>query len=85
MEALRNGKEGPGLSPRERYMLAYAKQLTLAPASASETDIEILRRLGFSDRGVLEINLSAAYMNFVNRVALGLGVESEESMTPFTR
>ncbi len=66
-------------------MLVYAEQLTLAPGSASQTDIKILRGLGFSDRAILEINLSAAYMNFVNRVALGLGVETENSMALFTR
>jgi hypothetical protein len=40
---------------------------------------------GLSDRAILEINLAAAYMNFVNRVAEGLGVELETSMQAFTR
>lgn len=66
-------------------MLAYAEQLTLAPGSASETDIKILRGLGFSDRGILEINLAAAYMNFVNRVALGLGIKLEDTLNKFQR
>jgi alkylhydroperoxidase family enzyme len=44
-----------------------------------------LRELGFSDRAILEINLAAAYMNFVNRIAQGLGVELEASMQGFTR
>ena len=66
-------------------MLSYARNLTIDPSSADETDINNLRMLGFSDRGILEINLAAAYMNFVNRVAEGLGVELEASLTPFSR
>ena len=53
-------------------MLAYVRKLTLAPDSIRETDIAILRKLGLSDRAILEINLAAAYMNFVNRIAQGL-------------
>jgi len=44
-----------------------------------------LRETGFSDRAVVEINLAAAYMNFVNRIAQGLGVELEPSIESFTR
>ncbi|HSM85609.1 MAG TPA: peroxidase-related enzyme, partial [Candidatus Limnocylindrales bacterium] len=44
-----------------------------------------LREHGLSDRAILEINLVAAYMNFVNRVASGLGVELERSGERFTR
>lgn len=66
-------------------MLAYAEKLTSAPHSISESDIEVLRSHGFSDRAILEINLVTAYMNFVNRVASGLGVELEDSLKEFTR
>ncbi len=74
-----------GLSPQQKAMLAYVEKLTVAPSSVSETDIGKLRDHGFSDLAVLEINAAAAYMNFVNRVALGLGVELEKSFEKFTR
>jgi alkylhydroperoxidase family enzyme len=50
-------------------MLAYARNLTIDPASVAEEDVNALRAAGFSDRAILEINLAAAYMNFVNRIA----------------
>ncbi|MGE5322403.1 MAG: carboxymuconolactone decarboxylase family protein [Actinomycetota bacterium] len=66
-------------------MLRYARELTVNPASVSEQLITALRDAGFSDRAVLEINLAASYMNFVNRIAEGLGVEIEPSLSAFRR
>lgn len=66
-------------------MLANAEKLTSASYSIAPADIAALRSQGYNDRAILEINLAAAYMNFVNRVASGLGVELEESLREFTR
>lgn len=66
-------------------MLGYAVKLTRQPGAVRELDVEELRLQGFSDRAILEINAAVAYMNFVNRVAEGLGVELEPSLEPFTR
>lgn len=66
-------------------MLSYARNLTVDASSTEEGDVAQLRELGFSDRAILEINLTVAYMNFVNRIAEGLGVELETSMRSFTR
>ena len=66
-------------------MLRYALELTVNPVSVSEQHITSLRDAGFSDRAILEINLAASYMNFVNRIAEGLGVEIEPSLTAFRR
>ena len=41
----------------------------------SEEDIVALREKGLSDSEILSVNLIASYFNFVNRIALGLGVE----------
>jgi alkylhydroperoxidase family enzyme len=48
-------------------------------------DVEHLRRVGFSERAILETNLAGSYMSFANRVARALGVELEESFHLFTR
>lgn len=58
-------------------MLDYVDQLTRYPASISESDVADLRESGFSDRAILDMNQVAAYYNFVNRIADGLGVELE--------
>ena len=66
-------------------MLAYARKLTLAPSSVAEDDISQLQAHGYCDLAILEINLAVAYMNFVNRIAQGLGVELEQSLESFRR
>ena len=66
-------------------MLRYALELTVNPVSVSEQHIASLRDAGFSDRAILEINLAASYMNFVNRIAEGLGIEIEPSLAAFRR
>jgi uncharacterized protein YciW len=44
----------------------------------TQNDITKLQKAGFSDDDILSINLITSYFNFVNRVALGLGVEFSE-------
>lgn len=69
------------LSPREHAMLEYAVRLTARPAGIEEGDVDALRVAGFTDADILDINLITSYFNFVNRIALGLGVEvTEEEM-----
>lgn len=62
------------LPDRTARMLSYATKLTYKPSDVHDRDIEELREVGFSDKDILDINLITAYFNFVNRIALGLGV-----------
>ncbi len=72
------------LPEKTRAMLAYAVQLTEAPATVTEADIEALRAAGLSDKDILDVNLIASYFNFVNRIASGLGVTfSAEEVTGY--
>jgi len=66
------------LSQRAKVMIDYATKLTRHPEDMREDDIRPLRDNDFSDEDILNINLITAYFNFVNRVAVGLGVESSE-------
>lgn len=43
-------------------------------------DVAPLREAGLSDAGIHDLNAVAAYFNFVNRVAQGLGLEIEEGI-----
>jgi uncharacterized peroxidase-related enzyme len=63
------------LPEKDRTMIEYAIKLAKALKSISDKDIEKLQEQNFSDADILNINLITAYFNFVNRVALGLGVE----------
>lgn len=65
------------LSAADRAMLEYCDKLTRSPSEVNNADVEALRHTGFSDSAVLDICQVAAYFNFVNRLADGLGVELE--------
>jgi len=61
-----------------------AVKLTRKPDDVGLSDIEKLKKNNFSDRDILSINLIVSYFNFVNRIALGLGVEfTPEELTGY--
>jgi uncharacterized peroxidase-related enzyme len=62
------------LEPRLGNIAIHAEKLTSAPAAMTELDLDPLRAEGLSDQDILDITLVVAYFNFVNRIALGLGV-----------
>ena len=61
-----------------RALCRYALKLTVSPWEMHESDLDPLRKLGLSDRDIVDANQVVAYFNYVNRVAEGLGVELEE-------
>ena len=62
-------------------MVAYAVKLTRAPADVNAGDLQPLRDASVDDAAIHDIAVVAAYFNFVNRIALGLGVELEPITT----
>ncbi len=62
------------LEPRLSNIVIHAEKLTSAPAAMTESDLDPLRAEGLTDSDILDITLVVAYFNFVNRIALGLGV-----------
>jgi len=63
------------LEPRLSNIVRYAEKLTTAPSAMTESDLGELRAEGLSDKDVLDLTLIVGYFNFVNRIAMGLGVE----------
>lgn len=63
------------LEPRLSNIVRHAEKLTSAPGAMTESDLGELRAVGLSDSDILDVSLITAYFNFVNRIALGLGVE----------
>jgi uncharacterized peroxidase-related enzyme len=63
------------LEPRLSNIVRHAEKLTSAPGAMTESDLGELRAVGLSDQDILDMTLIVAYFNFVNRIALGLGVE----------
>lgn len=66
-------------------MLDYALLLTRRPFGVSLAEVERLRAAGLSDEDVHRVASIASYFNFVNRIALGLGVELEPGWSPGSR
>ncbi len=74
MAALEDDYSTAPISEQDRVMLDYVAQLTrdatrIGPAHHTE-----LRRVGFTDQGILQITLIASWFNYINRVADALGV-----------
>jgi len=62
------------ISEQERVMLDYVAQLTRDATRIGPAHHKELRRVGFDDRGILQITLIASWFNYINRVADALGV-----------
>ena len=58
-------------------MLYYVQKLTKEPYNIKENDVKALKKVGFTDRDIFDINQVTAYFNYVNRIADGLGVALE--------
>lgn len=70
--------EAADISEKRKAMLRYAVKLTVAPASVTADDVEILRAAGFSDIDILHIAEVVAYYAYANRIADGLGIPLED-------
>ena len=68
------------LEPKFEGLFNYVTKLTLAPAKCCREDVDALRTAGASDEEVSATVQVAAYFNYINRVADGLGVDLEPEM-----
>lgn len=75
--ALKNDTPEQVFSANESAVFAYAKKLTLNPATMAEDDIVQLRNAGLSEGEILEINQVVSYFCYANRTVLGLGVSTD--------
>jgi uncharacterized peroxidase-related enzyme len=57
-------------------LVRYTVKLTMDPGSIDESDIESLRAVGFTDLDIVDANAQCAHLNYVNRVANGLGIKN---------
>ena len=72
--ALEKNKPEDAFDDRQVEAFSYAEQLTLHPSEISEMSIVKLRKSGWSDGEILEINQVVSYFHYANRTVLGLGV-----------
>lgn len=63
------------LTGRQRAMLEFAEKLTLSSSKIEETDRQILRDAGFSDRDIWDIASVTGFFNMTNRIASATAME----------
>ena len=57
------------LDGRQKAMLAFVEQVTVASATVDEKDRDALRQVGFSDRDIWDIASVTGFYNMSNRIA----------------
>jgi len=75
--ALEEGEPEDIFQGKELAGLIYVEKLTKDPSSMGEKDLDELRREGFDDGEILEINQVTSYFAYANRTVLGLGINTE--------
>jgi len=76
-EALQSGHFTSSFDPKQIAGLRYARQLTTGPQALNEESMEKLRKVGFDDGEILELNQVTSYFNYANRMVLGLGINTD--------
>ena len=77
VDALEKDYKTSPISDQDRVMLDHVVKLTKDATKVCRDDIDGLRKVGFDDRGILQITLIASWFNYINRVADSLGVGRE--------
>lgn len=62
--------------PRLDALARYTAILTQAPGRLTESDLDALRDVGFTDADIVAANNLSAYYSYTNRVATGLGLRT---------
>ncbi|MBM3485026.1 MAG: peroxidase [Alphaproteobacteria bacterium] len=75
LDALWEKPEPDGFGPKMRPILAYARTLTRAPASATQADANAIYAAGWDEQTFFQAVNIAAYFNFMNRLLNGTGVD----------
>ncbi|HES59377.1 MAG TPA: peroxidase, partial [Caldithrix sp.] len=76
---LRTDFEVADLTKRELVLCSFANLLTVNPeAYRNEKYLMPVKKIGISDNGILDATLVVSYFNFVNRIVLALGLETNE-------
>lgn len=77
VDQVKNDYRQADLAPADRALMDYASKLTSTPVEMESGDVQALRDAGFTDRAIHDAVQVAAYFNYINRIADGLGVDPE--------
>ena len=66
------------MTEQQKAICFFAEKLTLNPGKIDKKDIQSIKNFGYVDKEISEIVQIISYFNYINRVADGLGLESED-------
>lgn len=61
-------------------MIEFARRLTKNPSEIRKTEVVKLREVGLDDASIVDLVGVVSYFNFINRIALGLGVRLDDGL-----
>jgi alkylhydroperoxidase family enzyme len=73
------------LPTEDRAMLRYVVALTIDPGKMRAPEVKFLREAGFSERGIHDIVMVVSCFSFMNRLADGTGVTTQEGRYELAR
>ncbi|MFT4535518.1 MAG: putative peroxidase-related enzyme [Saprospiraceae bacterium] len=79
-QAIKEMKIEPVFDQKQLAGAEYAHKLTLDHTSINREYIQSLRDRGFDDGEILEVNQVVSYFNYVNRMVVGLGVDTVDDI-----
>ncbi len=77
LEAMKNESLNSFFDAKFSSGATYAKKLTLNIQNIIESDFNALKKSGFAEGEILEINQVVSYFNYVNRSVIGLGASTK--------
>ena len=79
-EQLKKDWKKADISAKDKALCAWAEKLTLTPGDMTKSDIDVLKKTGFSENAISDAAQVVSYFNYINRIAEGLGVDLESEM-----
>ncbi len=82
VEAIKSDYRTAELDEVTGAVLDFVVKLSRTPGEMKPSDLDALRQQGLSELSMHDIVQVAAYFNYINRIADGLGVDLEPEMPP---
>lgn len=76
-EEIRRDYHNAGLDEKTLRLLEYAEKVSKNAYKVTDKDFNSLKKLGWTEREIMEATLVVAQFNFINRIVDALGVELE--------
>lgn len=75
MQQIKGDWRKADLDDKTRAMLTLSEKITADASQIKARDLEPLRKVGLSDKEILDVVLIASFFNYMDRLADALGVE----------